>query len=77
MPMSDISSVLWDIRPSEISSLPDTFVIRRALVHGGLLLVSSIIARYGIDTVRSTFGTMKPTTMSNRRYAYFKNYLLA
>jgi len=69
------STVLWDIDKKEIDSLSKEFVIQRVLSYGSILLVVDAIKEYESDFVRDIFLKMKPTSISERKYNYLKNYL--
>ncbi|EKD79472.1 MAG: hypothetical protein ACD_41C00059G0001 [uncultured bacterium] len=73
----DIQTVLWDIPPGQISTLPQQFVIQRALTYGGIHLITQIIKQHGLPAVRAVLHRMKPTAMPERKYYYFEHYLLA
>jgi len=72
-----LEAVLWDISKERVDSLPVDFVIRRVLSYGGLFLIIKTMHAYGIDTVKRVFEAMKPTSISERKYFYLKNFLLA
>lgn len=75
MNKQDFQIVLWDIDKERIESLPLDFVIRRVLSYGGLFLVVKAIHAYGLDAVKQVFESMKPTSISEKKYRYFKNFL--
>jgi len=75
MDIAKYSSVLWDI-PKNTVNLDQNFIIKRTLTFGGIFLIKDLIDSLGISTVRTTFGSMKPTEMSSRKYNFFKNFLL-
>lgn len=77
MDTKDIQIVLWDINKESIKSLPVDFVIRRVLSYGGLFLIVKAVHAYGIGTVKKVFESMKPTSISEKKYFYLKNFLLA
>ena len=77
MNKQDLQIVLWDINKEHVDSLPVDFVIRRVLSYGGLFLIVKTMHAYGIDTVKRVFEAMKPTSISERKYFYLKNFLLA
>ena len=65
---------MWDIDPSRIADVPESFVIRRVLTYGGIDLISRLIRINGIGTVRDEFNAMKVTSMDVRRHHYLKEY---
>ena len=73
----DVQTVLWDVSPEKVASLPADFVIRRVISYGGLFLIGGVIRTYGRDRVKKEFEAMKPTSISKRKYFYLKNFLLA
>lgn len=77
MKKEDLKTVLWDINPESVDSLPAEFVIRRTLSYGGLFLIGKMMHTYSREKVKKEFETMKPTSMSERKYFYLKNFLLA
>ena len=76
MNTTSVRTVLWDISPDKIDTLPASFVIQRALSYGSIFLIVEMIKKNGIDVVRTVFDSMKPTAMSRRRYNYISSYLL-
>lgn len=72
----DIQTILWDIPPDQISTLPQEFVIQRALTYGSIRLITQLIKEHGMPTVRGVLHAMKPTAMPQRKYYYFDHYLL-
>jgi len=77
MTKQEIRTVLWDVAPRDIDSLPADFIIRRALSYGGLFLIGKMMHTYGRERVKKEFEAMKPTSISKRKYFYLKNFLLA
>jgi len=77
MKKEDFKTVLWDVNPENVGSLPVEFVIRRVLSYGGLFLIGKTMNMYGTEMVKREFEAMKPTSISERKYAYLKNFLLA
>lgn len=75
MSSNDFQVVLWDIDKERIDSLPSDFIIRRVLFYGGLFLVVKTMHAYGFDTVKRVFDEMKPTSIAQKKYRYFKNFL--
>lgn len=75
MDSNDFQIVLWDIEKERMDTLPLDFIIRRVLSYGGLFLVMKTMHAYGYDTVRRVFDEMKPTSISKKKYRYFKNFL--
>lgn len=73
----DLQKVLWDIKKESIGTLPTDFIIQRILSYGGLLLAVKAMREYGATTVKQAFEKMKPTSISARKYYYFKNFLLS
>ncbi len=73
----DIQTILWDISPSKVNTLPQEFVIQRALTYGGIRLIAQLIKQHGLPAVRAVLHGMKPTSMPQRKYYYFEHYLLA
>ena len=76
MNKQDLQKVLWDIKKESIDTLPTDFIIQRILSYGGILLTVKAMREYGNATVKQVFETMKPTSISSRKYHYFKNFLL-
>ena len=72
----EFSKVLWDVEPSRLEDVPDSFVIRRVLAYGGIKLIFKLIRMNGIETVREEFNVMKATSMDRRRHHYLKEYVL-
>lgn len=72
----NLKTVLWDIDKKRVSTLPAKFIIERVLSYGGIFLIMKLMHEYGKDTVRQVFETMKPTSISARKYSYLKDYLL-
>ncbi len=72
----DLKKVLWDINEGSISALPTDFIIQRILSYGGLSLMMKAMREYGSATVKQVFETMKPTSITARKYYYLKNFLL-
>lgn len=68
--------VLWDIEGDKIDTLSREFVIRRVLSYGTIGLVILAIKEYGLSFVKDVFYKMKPTAITEKKYNYFKNYLL-
>lgn len=77
MNKQELQKVLWDINKESIDSLPTDFVIQRILSYGGLMLLAKAMREYGADRVKQVFKTMKPTSISAKKYHYFKNFLLS
>lgn len=77
MNKQNIQSVLWDISPDNVDKLPVQFVIRRALSYGGIFLIGNVMHTYGAKRVKKEFEQMLPTSMSERKYFYLKNFLFA
>lgn len=73
----DMRSVLWDIPEDKVGALDADFLIMRALSYGTVRLMLQVRRRYGADALRRVFESLKPTSMSARRWAYTKNILLA
>lgn len=73
----DMRSVLWDIPEDQVGALDVDFLIMRALSYGTVPLMLKVKRRYGVGALRRVFESLKPTSMSARRYAYTKNILLA
>lgn len=76
MSNQDLKTVLWDIDQERISTLPRSFIIERVLSYGGIFLIIKSMREYGKSTVKEVFETMKPTSISERKYFYLKNFLL-
>lgn len=77
MNKQDLQKVLWDINDASIDSLPTDFVIQRILSYGGLSLLANAMREYGVTRVKQVFEAMKPTSIPERKYYYFKNFLLS
>ncbi|MBI5913479.1 hypothetical protein HY839_03520 [Candidatus Azambacteria bacterium] len=77
MNKKDIKAVLWDFSDDAIGSLPGDFIIRRVLSYGGIFLIVKAMREYGDDAVRRVFATMKPMSISKKKYHYLKNFLFA
>lgn len=77
MSNQDLKTVLWDIDQDSISALPTKFIIERVLSYGGIFLIIKSMREYGKNTVKQVFETMKPTSISARKYFYLKNFLLS
>ncbi len=77
MDKHDLRTVLWDIDKESINTLPPDFVIARVLSYGGIFLIIKSMREYGKNTVKQVFETMKPTSISARKYFYLKNFLLS
>ena len=75
MDITKYSSVLWDV-PKNTVALDEKFVVKRTLSFGGIFLIKDLIDSLGLATVRSIFKTMKPTEMSQKKYNFFKQFLL-
>ena len=73
----DVRTVLWDINPEKIAMLPSVFVVQRALAYGSVFLIAQVLKDVGLTQTKTVFEAMKPTAMSQRKYAYLKKYLLA
>ena len=72
----DIQTIFWDIPEDQVKTLPQEFVIQRALTYGGIRLITHIIKQYGLPAVREVLHHMKPTAIPERKYYYFEHYLL-
>lgn len=77
MTNQDLKTVLWDIENESIDALPADFIIQRVLSYGGIFLIIKMMREYGKNTVKQVFETMKPTSISARKYFYLKNFLLS
>lgn len=77
MKKSDIQTILWDIPSDQISTLPQEFIIQRALAYGGIRLIIELIKQHGLPAVGAVLHRMKPTAMPQRKYYYLEHYLLA
>jgi len=77
MDNQELKTVLWDIDKEKIDTLPVDFVIQRVLSYGGIFLIIKSMREYGENTVKQVFETMKPTSISARKYFYLKNFLLS
>lgn len=77
MNKQELQKVLWDINEESIDSLPTDFVIQRILSYGGLALLVKAMREYGVTKVKQVFEAMKPTSIPERKYRYFKNFLLS
>jgi len=73
----NVRHVLWDIPEEKVGMLDADFLIMRMLSYGSVPLMIEAKRTYGRDYLRRVFGSLKPTSMSARRYAYVKNILLA
>ncbi len=72
----DITSVLWDFKKEKIPTLPHDFVVKRVLAYGTIGLILKTIQEDSIEYVRTTFNTLKPSSISKKKYHYLKNILL-
>lgn len=77
MNKQDFQTVLWDINKENVDSLPTEFVIQRVLSYGGIFLIVKTMREYGAEAVKRVFTTMKPTSITEKKYQYLKNFLLA
>ncbi|MBI5400612.1 MAG: hypothetical protein HZB12_00635 [Candidatus Yonathbacteria bacterium] len=77
MNKQELKKVLWDIDRDKIDTLPADFVVQRILSYGGIFLIIKSMREYGKNTVKRVFVTMKPTSISPRKYFYLKNFLLS
>ena len=75
MSQDKISSVLWDIKEEDKESLPVSFLIKRALVYGGVFLIHDVLHHYGKDKTKEVFESLKVSEVGKNRYYFFKNYL--
>lgn len=76
MNKQDLQAVLWDINEKNVGDLPVDFVIQRVLSYGGIFLIVKAMREYGADAVQRVFAAMKPTSISEKKYFYLKNFLL-
>lgn len=76
MSNQDLKTVLWDIDQERWSTLHANFIIERVLSYGGIFLIIKLMREYGKNTVKQVFETMKPTSITARKYSYLKNFLL-
>ena len=76
MNKQELRNVLWDIDGEKIKTLPVDFVVQRVLSYGGIFLIIKSMREYGKNTVKRVFESMKPTSISSRKYFYLKNFLL-
>lgn len=67
-------TVLWDIDATKVDSLSKEFVTKRVLSYGTIGLIVMITKEHGFIFVKSIFLSMKPTSISERKYEYLKNY---
>lgn len=77
MTNQELKTVLWDIDKESVGTLPQDFIIQRVLSYGGIFLIIKSMREYGTSTVKQVFETMKPTSISVRKYFYLKNFLLS
>lgn len=77
MKSPDVKTVLWDIQPDKIATLPDSFIMQRVLSYGGIFLISWLIKKYDRATVKHVFEEMKTTAIPKRKYHYLKTYLFS
>lgn len=77
MTNQELKIVLWDIDKESVDTLPMDFIIQRVLSYGGIFLIIKSMREYGKNTVKHVFETMKPTSISARKYFYLKNFLLS
>lgn len=75
MSQDKINSVLWDIKEEDRGSLPANFLIKRALVYGGVFLIHDVLHNYGIDKTKEVFESLKVSEVGKNRHYFFKNYL--
>lgn len=71
------TSVLWDIEPREVGSLPREFVLRRVLSYGSLRLILDAVKANGFEAVKRVFSGMKQTAFPARKFYYLQKYFFA
>ena len=71
----ELKQVLWDIDPTRISEMPDSFIIRRVLAYGTVGLIFKLLQIHGRDMVCAEFESMKVTSMNPKRHQYLKELL--
>ncbi|MBI3634452.1 MAG: hypothetical protein HY228_02425 [Candidatus Yonathbacteria bacterium] len=76
MNKQDFQAVLWDINKENVEDLPIDFIIQRVLSYGGIFLIVKTMQEYGALAVKQVFASMKPTSISGKKYFYLKNFLL-
>ena len=72
---SSIDTVLWDIEEEKRDSLPVDFVIKRALVYGGIFLVKEMFHKYGASKIKAVFISLKVSELGERRFNFFNKYI--
>ncbi len=75
MSQDKLNLVLWDIKEEDRASLPTNFLIKRALVYGGIFLIHDVLRNYGIDKTKEVFESLKVSEVGKNRHYFFKNYL--
>ncbi|MCW1930639.1 MAG: hypothetical protein KIH62_005025 [Candidatus Kerfeldbacteria bacterium] len=73
---SDIKTVLWDIPQDQIKTLPQEFIIQRALTYGGVRLITQLMHQYGSSTVKTVLHNMKSGAITQKKQYYLEQYLL-
>lgn len=75
MNIDKINDVLWDIKEDKRGSLPVEFLIKRALVYGGVSIIKEILHNYEFTKIKKVFSSLKISEVGEKRYNFFKNYL--
>ena len=70
-----LKQIFWDVNESELKSLSDEMIIKRAVTVGTLPVIQTVFSSYSRDKIVSSFSNLKPTSMPSRRYNYFKKLL--
>ena len=73
---TDIKTVLWDIPPDQIKTLPQEFIIQRALTYGGVSLITQLMQQYGATQIKTVLNSMKSGVIPQRKQYYLQQYLL-
>lgn len=71
-----LKKLFWEIDESSIPSLSEKAIISRTLSHGGTHDIKRIFLAYGKEKIKDTFLSLKESSLSKRRHAYFKLILL-
>lgn len=75
MNKSRVDTVLWDIEEDKRDLLPADFIIKRALVYGGVFLVKEMFDKYGIDKTKTVFNSLKVSELGEKRFNFFNKYI--
>ena len=71
-----LDKVLWDINPKYRGNIPEDFLIKRILSHGGVFLIMGAIKKYGKNKIKEVFEKMPKGSFLPKKYLYIKNFIL-